>query len=125
MGFILDQTSEMGEYHAEVRRESFYISGASTFRWIRGRTDENRSVFAATPDDFTFDETQVHLIEIAETDARPEGDGWVCRYVRRRHGIYVYPDGPLHQGTAEILIEDIPKIRAVLDAVEAHERGRR
>lgn len=41
------------------------------------------------------------------------------------HGIYVYPnpypDG--HQGTAEILLEDIPKIRAALDQVERVMRG--
>lgn len=39
----------------------------------------------------------------------------------RRHGIYLYPSQPGdRQGTCEILIEDIPKVRAVLAAVEAH-----
>jgi hypothetical protein len=40
----------------------------------------------------------------------------------QRHALFVYPnpspDG--RQGTVEILIEDIDKIRACLDAVEAH-----
>lgn len=37
----------------------------------------------------------------------------------QRHAIEMYP-GPNNQGTVEILIEDIPKIRACLDAVEKH-----
>ncbi len=46
----------------------------------------------------------------------------------RRHAIELYPssnDGRHGQGTAEILIEDIPKIRACLDAVEAYVKGQR
>lgn len=41
-------------------------------------------------------------------------------YRKRRHAITVYENGDTGQGTVEILIEDIPKVRAVLDAVEAH-----
>lgn len=40
---------------------------------------------------------------------------------KRRHGIHLYPySDEINQGIVEILLEDIPKIRAVLDAVEAH-----
>lgn len=41
----------------------------------------------------------------------------------KRHALELYPssnDGSHNQGTVEILIEDIPKIRACLDAVEQH-----
>lgn len=41
------------------------------------------------------------------------------RHVERRHAIHVYENGNSGQGTVEILIEDIPKIRAALDAIEA------
>lgn len=40
-----------------------------------------------------------------------------------RHAIELYPSPPGgNQGTVEILIEDIPKIRAALDLVEKHKR---
>jgi hypothetical protein len=80
MGHILTETPEMGEYHSEVRRESFYISGEDNFV--------------------------------------PKGMGG--GYEPRRHAVTVYEHGDCGQGTAEFLIEDIPKIRAVLDAVEAY-----
>lgn len=40
---------------------------------------------------------------------------------KQRHAIEVYPNAT-GQGTVEILIEDIPKIRAALDLVEHHLR---
>jgi hypothetical protein len=43
--------------------------------------------------------------------------------VEKRHAIELYPssqDGRHSQGTVEILIEDIPKIRAALDQVERY-----
>lgn len=40
------------------------------------------------------------------------------RYVKHKHAITVYENGDCGQGTVEILIEDIPKIRAALDLVE-------
>jgi hypothetical protein len=46
----------------------------------------------------------------------------------KRHAIELYPssqDGRHGQGTCEILIEDIPKIRACLDAVEKHLKDNR
>lgn len=46
------------------------------------------------------------------------GDG------QKRHAIHVYPD-PCGQGNVEILIEDIPKIRAALDQVEKFEAERK
>lgn len=41
----------------------------------------------------------------------------------RRHAFHLYPH-PCGQGAVEILIEDIPKLRAALDQVEAHVRDR-
>jgi hypothetical protein len=44
-----------------------------------------------------------------------------------RHAIELYPsskNGSHSQGTVEILIEDIPKIRAALDLVERYLRSR-
>jgi len=41
-----------------------------------------------------------------------------------KHGIYIYPNPPSQQGTVEILIEDIPKIRAALDHIENYLRER-
>lgn len=68
MGCIVESTPAMGEYHVEVRRESFYIQG--------------------------IDRTG-------------------------KHTIFVYPDVDGNgDGVAEILIADIPKIRAALDEVE-------
>ena len=75
MGMCLDSTPEMGEYSVEVRRESFYLRGASTY------------------------------------NTRPQ-----------RHAINVYDDGQ-GQGTAEILIEDISKIRAALDLIDEYRKG--
>lgn len=44
-----------------------------------------------------------------------------------RHGIFLYPHYlNERQGSIELLLEDIPKLRAILDAVEAYvkeERG--
>lgn len=37
---------------------------------------------------------------------------------KRRHAIFCYPNEKSGQGSVEILIEDIPKIRAALDLVE-------
>lgn len=41
---------------------------------------------------------------------------------RNRHCLTVYPhtDDPVPSGTVEILLEDIPKIRAALDQVESY-----
>lgn len=72
MGLLVDPTPEMGEYHVEVRRESFYIQGID---------------------------------------------------LTGRHTIFVYPDDD-GRGVAEILIEDISKIRAALDQVEQCVRER-
>lgn len=43
-----------------------------------------------------------------------EGDG------SRRHAIIVYPDQQDDAGTVEILLEDIPKIRACFDEIERY-----
>ena len=41
------------------------------------------------------------------------------------HGIFVYPSHDSRQGTAEIPIEDIPKIRAALDQAERVASGKK
>lgn len=43
-----------------------------------------------------------------------------CYNGPRRHAIFLYPSSPNNraQGTIEILLEDIPKIRAALDLIE-------
>ncbi len=43
-----------------------------------------------------------------------------CYNGKRRHAIFIYPSSPNNreQGSVEILIEDIPKIRAALDVIE-------
>jgi len=72
MGMQLEQTPAMGEYIAEVRRESFYLQGTG-----------------------------------------------------KRHTLTLYPDvDNTDTGVVEILIEDIPKIRAALDAVEQYVKTR-
>lgn len=74
MGIQLNQTPEMGEYHVEVRRESFYLQGIDP---------------------------------------------------KNRHTLILYPDvDNQDSGVVEILTEDIPKIRAALDAVEQYVRNR-
>lgn len=79
MGFCLEQSPAMGEYSAEVRRESFYLRGDDPYDYVYNG--------APMP----------------------------------RHAIIFYPTQVgAHVGTVELLLEDIPKIRAVLDAVEAY-----
>lgn len=82
MGFLPEMPPEAGEYHVEVRRESFYLAGEDPHWWVH------------------------------EDALKP------------RHAISMYPQAPdgstdIPIGTIEILIEDIPKIRACLDTVEA------
>lgn len=95
MGYVAIPTDEMGEYSVEVRRESFYLAGEYPFVQI-----------GTKPCPSGCDVIGKH--EHAEYG-----------YVKQRHAITVYPPTPdFSQGTVEILIEDIPKIRAALDQVE-------
>lgn len=100
MGFLISQTPEMGEYHVEARSESFVIGGSSTHCWKNARTGE------------------------INTDEADPGAGWVFSKYEPRHAFFVYTYPKERQGTVEGLIEDIPKIRACLDAVEAYVRER-
>lgn len=110
MSYAPEPTSEMGEYRVSVREESFFLRGASTWVWWR-RISGGR--MPAEGDE----------IEIHEGESRPDGDGWTCGHVARRHGIWVYPHGDSAQGQIEVRIEDIPKIRAALDLVERTHNG--
>jgi hypothetical protein len=98
MGYVLSDDElgpDAGEYSGEVRRESFYLQGEANFCRIGD---------APCPNGCTVDGEHTH---------------GAYDYEKKRHGIFVYGNES-GQGTVEILIEDIPKIRAVLDAVEAH-----
>lgn len=74
MGYLPEPAPEMGEYHIEIRRESFYLAGEHNW-------DNNG-------------------------------------YIEKRHAIHVYENGDCGQGTAEILLEDIPKIIAALEQAQ-------
>ena len=125
MGKILEPTPEMGEYKVEVRRESFYISGSTNTVWCKFPALGNPVVvnsYLRKKGISTVDEGNV-LFD--DSEEKP-GDDWSFSLVARRHGIWLYETEPTGQGTAEILLEDIPKIRAALDQVEEYlkERGR-
>lgn len=65
--------------------------------------------------------------EMGEYSVEVRGESFMLRgeeprtaYDASRHGIFLYPTFKGgRQGSVEILIEDIPKIRAALDQVEA------
>lgn len=120
MGFILEKTPEMGEYHAEVRSESFYISGEPSHAWVRVKNSSAEQA-DRLEGRLSYDDPR---IEVSDSQTRPDGEGWTIRYIERRHAFFLYRDGS-GQGTAEMLIEDIPKIRAVIDAVAAYVEWRR
>jgi hypothetical protein len=84
----------MGEYSIEVRCESFYLRGEDNFVRTGSRP---------CPPKCDVEGKHVHA---------------VYDNVRQRHAITVYPKGDSRQGSVEILIEDIPKIRAALDQAE-------
>src|SRR5438105_11152590 len=96
MGYILtgDELEGAGEYGAELRSESFHLYGEANFV---------RKGDAACPPGCTAEGPHTH------------GDHG---YVKQRHGINLYPRGDSGQGTVEILLEDIPKLRAILDSLE-------
>lgn len=97
MGYLPQPTEEMGEYSVEVRHESFYLFGEDPF--VPGGTEPcHRST----------------------CDVVGDHEHWAKgTYEKKRHGIYVYPNPVVDgaQGSIELLIEDIPKIRAALDQV--------
>ena len=118
MGYIIDSTPEMGEYHVEVRRASFYLSGDANMVWYRPTPTCRRDpIFPIHEEDDASD------FELSDDQVKP-GKGWEFGSATRTHGIYVYQDAESRQGTAEILIEDIPKIRAALDQVESYVKER-
>jgi hypothetical protein len=99
MGYCAEPTEEMGEYSVEVRSESFVLSGQDGFQRIGDRPCEAG----------------------CDVDGQHTHGTW--GYKRERHAITVYPHGDINQGSVEILIEDIPKVRAALDQVERIEAG--
>lgn len=106
----------MGEYHVEVRSESFYLAGQHNGAWVRevrkGRKPTKGSELLV-----------IHRAEceVRDDEVKPRGQDWQYLPIKRRHAIYHYSYAPhINQGSVEILIEDIPKIRAALDLVEQH-----
>jgi predicted transport protein len=74
---------------------------------------------------FTIDptpQTGEYSVEIRDESFYLRGehtfDAKSAAHVERRHAINVYENGATGQGTIEILLEDLPKIRACLDLVE-------
>ena len=105
MGYILTGDEiDAGPFGAEVRSESFYLIGPNSFQKVRS---------TPCPPDCTAVGQHDHAADF--------------EYVKQRHGIIVYPYSPgeSNQGTVEILLEDIPHIRAALDAIENHLRSKR
>jgi hypothetical protein len=90
----------MGEYSVEIRGESFCLRGETIYR-------------------HPGSSLPVRLAPASLDEDHPRGRD---QKLRARHGIFVYDNGS-GQGTAEILIEDIPKIRAALDQVERVAKG--
>lgn len=137
MGHILDETPEMGEYGGEVRNESFYLSGEDTHDWRYNGAPRPRhapilyvdshevtlSAREMTPDDreraeWIIDRHQINdpIVLKAIRDLIEDGKAARERRMKER--------STMSAGTIEFLIEDIPKIRAVLDAVEKHVQER-
>lgn len=97
MGFILQSTPEMGEYGVEVRSESFCLGGEYNFERIGEKP--------------------------CPAGCDVDGDHTHSEYghVKKRHSIIMYPvSEEVNQGTVEILIEDIPKIKACFDEIEKY-----
>lgn len=93
MGYCAQPTPEMGEYSVEVRRESFCIRGEDNFVRTGSRS---------CPPGCDVEGEHTHA---------------VYGNARQRHALTAYPNDS-GQGSVEILIEDIPKLRAALDQVE-------
>lgn len=102
MGYTAKPTPKMGEYSVEVRSESFILSGEDN-------VVENDSVRCPGHCDVVGDH-------------RHSGG---IRYERRKHGIFVYPRGDSGQGAIEVLVADIPKLRAALDQAERIAQGKK
>jgi hypothetical protein len=97
MGYCAEPTPEMGEYSVEVRSESFYLRGEDTYGFGPPKPCPERCDVVGT-----------------------HHHGGEPVWVKQKHAIYVYPVPvqSARQGTIELLIEDIPKIRAALDQAE-------
>jgi hypothetical protein len=99
MGMILD---DVEGYGIEVRGESFKIHGAEMADYIHCNTDKEPK----------------HVIYAHSYLYNPVTDRNIENYGRER----AYWGSSV--GYAEFLIEDIPRIRAVLDAVENYVQSR-
>lgn len=63
--------------------------------------------------------------EMGEYIVEVRRESFYLQGLGKRHAIIVYPDvDDQNTGVVEILLEDIPKIRAALDQVEAYCRER-
>jgi hypothetical protein len=103
VGYVLTGDEiDAGPYGVEMRGESFTLTGEFNFERVGD---------APCPPGCTVDGEHKH------------GE-W--GYVKKRHSITMYPaSDEVNQGTVEILVEDIPLIRAALDAAERYLREKR
>lgn len=110
MGFIPEPTPEMGEYSTEVRSTSFYLRAngrpvylyCDPYKTVDHKIVEEALKFA----DLHRASTSFRVKDALTQDFLEKVEKAVD------HG---------RTGTVELLIEDIPKIRALLDQVEAHQ----
>lgn len=140
MGFILDTSApEFGEYGAEVRSESFYLHGEDTTAHVyKGAPLPHHVIrvypqFKPQPDGQApraslDDINQSKWILDNSIGARdPVVRSAYDRITRElAHALAFeqrWKERIVNVGAIELLIEDIPKLRAVLDAVEAHVKG--
>ncbi len=130
MGHILDSTEAMGEYSAEVRDESFYVygeegphdsDGALPRHVVRLSGERLPGEQERRPTDNEF-EDMLYLLDMQGPGGRRALERLKAE-ARRARRAEVVPRRA-NYGSAEFLIEDIPKLRAVLDAVEAHVEAR-
>jgi hypothetical protein len=130
VGHIPAPTPEMGEYSTEVRRESFYLNGESTYGHVyEGQPRPHSPVLyverrpLAGGDPLT-DKERIRLewviahgsaadpvVQDAHDALLDDARAWRLRAKEEYERVTTV-------GTVEFLIEDIPKIRALLDLVE-------
>lgn len=135
MGFILDDTPEMGEYGGEVRHETFYLYSEDGV-YDTGKAARD-SIIVYPADRYrevpnTLDSDTVEQLEwiIANYMADADFDQMAKRAIERllkdrcewKKAFEDSRNSQAHYGTVEIRLDAIPKIRAVLDAVEEHAR---
>lgn len=140
MGLILDTSApEFGEYGVEVRRESFCLHGEDiTDHVYKGaplprhvihvypqlRPQPDGQAPRATLDDINQSKWILdNSIGTRDPVVRAAYNRITRELAYALVGEQQWREKTVNVGAIELLIEDIPKLRAVLDAVEAHVKG--